>query len=83
MLDYMIWPWFERAPVLKVLFPNLYDYESAKQEHPRLESWRQAMKEDPAVKEFYLSVDIHLKFMQSHMEGSPNYDILEESGAKL
>lgn len=83
MLDYMIWPWFERFPTLKVLFPNLYDYENGKQEHPRLESWRKAMKEDPAVKEYYLSTEVHIKFVQSYMEGSPNYDILEEGGAKL
>ena len=38
MLDYMIWPWFERIPLLKMYFPALYDYEAAKLQNPHLVS---------------------------------------------
>lgn len=36
MLDYMIWPWFERIPAIKKKMPDLFDYEAAKTENPNL-----------------------------------------------
>jgi len=77
MLDYMIWPWFERIPLLKVYFPTLYDYEAAKLQNPSLEKWRQAMKEDPAVKSFHVSTENHHKFIESMLSGTNNYNDYE------
>jgi len=79
MVDYMIWPWIERLPIMKSFFPDLNDYENAKKENPKLEQWRQAMKEDSAVKEFFLSPETHIQFAQSFLAGNPNYDLLEGS----
>jgi len=36
LLDYAIWPWFERIPVLKLLYPKLYDVEATKLQNPTL-----------------------------------------------
>jgi len=75
MLDYMIWPWFERLPVIK-LFKACqgFDFDGMKKEAPLLESWRQAMKEDSAVKATFLSPQIHMKFIENYFGGKPNYD---------
>lgn len=79
MPDYMIWPWIERLPVVKLYHPALSDYESAKKENPRLENWRQVMKEDPAVKAFYLTPEQHKRFIDTHVGGGvPDYDCLDE-----
>ena len=36
MVDYMIWPWVERLPILKLAHPNLPGHENDKKENPRL-----------------------------------------------
>ena len=37
------------------------------------------MKEDPAVKAYYLTPEQHFRFRQSYLEGDmPDYDCLEE-----
>lgn len=102
MLDYMIWPWFERLPAIKNKLPQLFDYEEAKLQNPNLvykiiyhtmhvdniqghfqshaqnlfqETWRQGMKKDPVVSKILLSPELHLKFMESFLAGSPQYDV--------
>ena len=37
--------------------------------------WRNFMCEDPAVKKSMLEADVHVKFLQSHQAGLPQYDI--------
>ncbi|XP_021964953.1 pyrimidodiazepine synthase [Folsomia candida] len=77
MLDYMIWPWIERVPVMKLSTdPDIFDFETAKKDNPNLESWRNAMKEDDAVKQYYLSAENHLKFIKSFLVGKADYDFL-------
>jgi len=75
MLDYMIWPWFERLPVIKLFTPcQSLDFEAMKKEAPLLESWRQAMKADSAVQQSYLGPEVHKKFIQNYFGGTPAYD---------
>jgi len=77
MLDYMIWPWIERIPVLKLAKPDALDYEEQKAKNPAIEKWRQAMKNDPAVQAVYISPENHHLFMKSFAHGpKPNYDLL-------
>nr|CAD7438520.1 unnamed protein product [Timema bartmani] len=38
--------------------------------------WRNAMKEDDAVKESYLEPNLHAKYFKSRLGGYPDYDIL-------
>jgi len=40
------------------------------------EKWRQAMKEDKAVKASYVSPEICYKFSAGYVAGNPNYEIL-------
>ncbi|ODN04195.1 Pyrimidodiazepine synthase [Orchesella cincta] len=75
MLDYMIWPWIERIPILKSKVPDLFDYDAAKKQNPHLENWRQGMKKDPTVAKFLISPEDHLQFVDSFLSGSPNYDL--------
>jgi hypothetical protein len=35
MVDYMIWPWIERIPSLKVYISD-FDFEAAKKDNPKL-----------------------------------------------
>jgi hypothetical protein len=40
------------------------------------ENWRNAMKEDPAVKQFLVNPQTHKEFMESFLQGTPTYDLL-------
>jgi len=73
MLDYMIWPWIERFAVLKLLVPeNLINREK----FPLLILWNDNMIKDSAVQNTYVSAENHLKFIQGHKAGTPDYDML-------
>lgn len=38
--------------------------------------WMRDMKADSAVSQYYLSPEIHAKFMTTHQAGTPDFDIL-------
>lgn len=38
--------------------------------------WRNAMREDPAVKNSMLDTEVHIKYLQSRRAGIPDYDFL-------
>lgn len=71
MLDFLIWPWCERADVLK-LFGSQFVLK--KDRYGTLLEWREAMKEIKAVQKSYLEVDEHIKFLKSFQSGFPEYD---------
>lgn len=71
MLDYLIWPWCERADVLK-LFGSKFVLK--KERYGRLLEWRVAMREIKAVQKSYLDVEEHIEFLQSYRNGFPEYD---------
>ncbi|KAM3605793.1 uncharacterized protein V6R79_004778 [Siganus canaliculatus] len=66
MIDYMMWPWFERT--------EAFDIKNALDSTPELKKWNQLMLEDPAVKATMHSVDNHRAFHKTYFEGKPNYD---------
>ncbi|KAJ8978949.1 hypothetical protein NQ317_009345 [Molorchus minor] len=72
MLDYMIWPWCERADILK-LFGNQHLFEKREME------WRQKMTEEHTVKRSLLDSDFHIKYLQSYRAGMPDYDLILNS----
>ncbi|XP_033210966.1 pyrimidodiazepine synthase-like isoform X2 [Belonocnema kinseyi] len=74
MLDLMIWPWCERADVIKFLRGE--QYVLPKERFLRLLEWRSAMKEDPAVQPSYLDPEVHTKYLRSRYAGYPQYDLL-------
>ncbi|KFO11613.1 Glutathione S-transferase omega-1, partial [Balearica regulorum gibbericeps] len=62
MLDYMIWPWFERLEF------ELKDSLS----HPsKLRHWMEAMKEDPAVKATMTDPQTFKDYLQLYVKNSP------------
>lgn len=74
MVDYMIWPWCERADMLKLLGGDRFVLP--KDRFKRLMEWRGDMKEDEAVKCSYLEPAIHAKYLKSYKAGYPDYDII-------
>ncbi|GJQ87399.1 GstO1 [Trypoxylus dichotomus] len=73
MLDYMIWPWCERADLLK-LFGSQFALN--KDKYKRLVEWKILMRDDPAVQRTLIDTECHIKFIQSHRAGIPEYDLI-------
>jgi len=73
MLDYMIWPWFERIDAFGTVVP---DCVLPTDRYKKLNEWKEAMTEDDAVKITYLTPEIHAEFIKSIKTGNTNYDIL-------
>lgn len=70
-MDFYIWPWFERFPLLE---DNGYTGLSA-EVYPKLHQWVEDMKALPAVKESYMDISVHKEFYKSFMAGAPKYDL--------
>ncbi|XDV50310.1 hypothetical protein PO909_019384 [Leuciscus waleckii] len=66
MIDYLIWPWFERAEMMRL--------KHCLANTPLLSKWVECMFEDPVVKATMFSTEDHKVFFDSYMDGSPNYD---------
>merc|ERR1712142_952861 len=73
MLDYMIWPWAERLPMIH-LMAGCDDF-LLPETSPKMCSWMGAMKEDPVVKAIYMTPETHMKYLKSSAFGSPDYDM--------
>ncbi|KAJ9590882.1 hypothetical protein L9F63_016087, partial [Diploptera punctata] len=73
MLDYMIWPWFERIGLLKCIGGN--GFGLFEDRFPELIAWRDRMKDDDPVKVTYLEPDIHARFIESRKSGKPDFDL--------
>ncbi|KAM3863309.1 glutathione S-transferase omega-1-like [Diretmus argenteus] len=66
MIDYLMWPWFERLEV----FELTHLLEGA----PELKKWTETMLEDPTVKATMHSVDTYKVYYNTFLEGNPNFD---------
>ncbi|XP_037638859.1 glutathione S-transferase omega-1-like [Sebastes umbrosus] len=66
MIDYMMWPWFERL--------EIFELKHCLDGTPELKKWTERMWEDPAVKATMHSVDTYKAFYKTYVEGKPNYD---------
>lgn len=73
IVDYMIWPWMERLPSLPILSHGMLKVQM--ENYPSLVKWFDAMKEEDAVKESFISPENHAKFITSFLAGNPEYDI--------
>ncbi|XP_017134995.1 pyrimidodiazepine synthase isoform X1 [Drosophila miranda] len=76
IVDYMIWPWFERFPALKYTLAEPYELDSKR--YPNLLNWRLLVSQDEAVKATALDAKVHAKFMRTRHEGKTNYDLAFE-----
>ncbi|XP_075573696.1 glutathione S-transferase omega-1 isoform X2 [Pelecanus crispus] len=63
MLDYMIWPWFERL--------EPFQLKDALHHTPKLQRWMEAMKEDPAVKATMTDPQTFKDYLQLYLKNSP------------
>lgn len=71
-IDFMIWPWQERLPVLG----KFQTVDVSMTKFPKLKEWQAAMKEVPAVKICAFSKEMHDKFTTSWKGGDANpYDV--------
>lgn len=66
MIDYMMWPWFERLEV--------FEMKHCLDGTPELKKWTQRMVEDPAVKGTMHSTDTYQAFYKGYTEGKPDFD---------
>ncbi|XP_016392148.1 glutathione S-transferase omega-1-like [Sinocyclocheilus rhinocerous] len=66
MIDYLIWPWFERAEMMGV--------KHCLANTPELKKWIECMFEDPVVKATMFNTEDHKVFFNTYMDGNPNYD---------
>ncbi|KAK4820929.1 hypothetical protein QYF61_008650 [Mycteria americana] len=63
MLDYMIWPWFERL--------EPFQLKDSLSHTPKLQRWMEAMKEDPAVKATMTDPQTFKDYLQLYLKNSP------------
>ncbi|XP_026873429.1 glutathione S-transferase omega-1 isoform X1 [Electrophorus electricus] len=66
MIDYLIWPWFERL--------EAWQLNHCLDGFLELKKWVSCMLEDPAVKDIIHNTDTHKAFFNSYLDGNPNYD---------
>ncbi|XP_008320655.1 glutathione S-transferase omega-1 isoform X1 [Cynoglossus semilaevis] len=66
MIDYMMWPFFERL--------NVFDLQHCLNDMPELKKWTENMSEDSTVKNTTHSLETYKAFYKTYSEGTPNYD---------
>ncbi|KAH8379130.1 hypothetical protein KR009_003203, partial [Drosophila setifemur] len=71
LVDYMIWPWFERFPSMKLNS----QYELDPKRFEKLLKWRDLVAQDAAVQKTALDVQLHAEFQKSKTLGKPQYDV--------
>lgn len=62
MIDYLIWPWFERLEALEL--NECVDHA------PKLKLWMAAMREDPAVSALFIDVKTFRGFLDLYLQNS-------------
>ncbi|XP_017862249.1 PREDICTED: pyrimidodiazepine synthase [Drosophila arizonae] len=73
-VDYMIWPWFERLPVIKFVLEDRYNFDVKR--FAKLNAWIELMLKDEWVKSFYVTPEQHVEFWRTRKAGNANYDML-------
>jgi glutathione S-transferase len=71
MVDYMIWPWFERL----VLLSDFGYVLNADGKLPKLAAWVKAMLANEAVKKIKVPEETMKKFAKTARDGKADYDI--------
>ncbi|XP_040290698.1 glutathione S-transferase omega-1-like isoform X3 [Bufo bufo] len=62
MIDYMIWPWFERF--------GIFDVQEVLEKTPHINTWYKLMLQDPAVKKTFTEPDVLLNFFKLYSKDS-------------
>jgi len=77
MLDYMMWPWIERLPVLTKLYGNKFPLDVILKENATLGNWITEMKIEPAVAKVIIPSDVHYQYILSSRSGAQDYSLLD------
>jgi glutathione S-transferase len=75
-VDYMIWPWCERTDAFVYVIGDKFELDKVR--FKLLLEWKDAMKQDSAVKSVLISGENHYKFRKSQFERpleGPDYDM--------
>lgn len=73
MVDYMLWPWAERIPVIPLFYKEKLPF--TENDFPRLLAWYKAMRTQKAVQETEISAERFFKFLSAYKSGGPvDYD---------
>lgn len=73
MLDFMIWPWFERIPLMEILGGQLFKIPEDR--FPLLVQWKSSMLADPVVKLSALPPAVHRAFLENRKNGVYDFDM--------
>lgn len=73
MLDFMIWPWIERIPLIAVLGGQ--GFEIPADRFPLLLKWKNSMLANPVVKLSALSPAVHRAFLENRKNGIYDFDV--------
>lgn len=73
-VDYMIWPWLERLAIIEFVLKDSYSFDEKR--FAKLAQWIALLKEDEAVKGFYVTPEQHQEFWRTRKSGNANYDLL-------
>ena len=71
MTDYMLWPWFERLPLLTEVG---YEF-NADGQFPKLAAWIKGMEGSEAVRKVKVPDEITKKFYKGYKDGKVEYDL--------
>ncbi|XP_060880585.1 pyrimidodiazepine synthase-like isoform X1 [Metopolophium dirhodum] len=74
MVDYMIWPWFERLDAINP-YSNGTFVIPFEDKFPRLTQWKSLMIADKAVAPYYITPEKHAEHFTKKKAGLPAYDI--------
>lgn len=66
LIDYMMWPFFERL--------EMFGVQHCLDHIPELKNWFECMLDDPAVKATLISPEDHKVFFRGFQDGVPDYD---------
>ncbi|RXG61599.1 Pyrimidodiazepine synthase [Armadillidium vulgare] len=73
MLDYAIFPWFERLPLVKYFYPDFHPLP--KDRFPKMTAYIENMMQDEPAGSTVAVFDDHVAFLKSKFDGKINYDI--------
>lgn len=80
MVDFHVYPWFERLTALRAIT----DFDPIKECQLRaLQAWQARMESLPSVKQTLLPADWHQQFFISLAQRKPEYDIGLDTTSKL
>lgn len=62
MVDFMIWPWFERLPILK----SAINFDINAEKFPKMTAWVNRMQELPTIKKIWIKPESYIKYFSGY-----------------